>query len=84
MVITNKRVTIQKEIFINEQPVQVVYSFRLLGVSIERKMSFVDDASNVCKSVNKKLFSIKRLFYLATSVKTQFFKSFFLPLFDYC
>jgi hypothetical protein len=69
MVITNKRVAIQKEIFINGQPVQVVDSFRLLGVTIDRKLSFVDHASNVCKSVNQKLFSIKRLFYLATSVK---------------
>jgi len=35
-------------------------------------------------SVNKKLYSIKRLFYLSTSVKMQFFKTFLLPHFDYC
>ena len=34
--------------------------------------------------VNRKLFCIKKLFYLATSVKLQFFKSFILPYFDYC
>ena len=31
-----------------------------------------------------KLYSIKRLFYLATSVKIHFFKTFILPYFDYC
>jgi len=30
------------------------------------------------------MYSIKRLFYLATSVKIQFFKTFILPYFDYC
>ena len=36
------------------------------------------------KIINRKLFSIKRLFYLSTSVKVQFFKTFILPYFDYC
>ena len=39
---------------------------------------------NVCKQVNVKLFSIKRLSYLPFSMKLQFFKTFTLPLFDYC
>ena len=30
------------------------------------------------------MYSIKRLFYLATSLKIQFFKTFILPYFDYC
>ena len=30
------------------------------------------------------MYSIKRLFYLCTSVKIQFFKTFILPYFDYC
>ncbi len=32
----------------------------------------------------KKLYSIKRLFFLCTSVKIQFLKTFILPYFDYC
>ena len=31
-----------------------------------------------------KLYSIKRLFYLSTSIKIHFFKTFILPYFDYC
>jgi hypothetical protein len=34
--------------------------------------------------INKRLFSIKRLVHLATSVRIQFFKTFILPYFDYC
>ena len=30
------------------------------------------------------MFSIKRLFYLSSSVKIQFFKTFMVPYFDYC
>jgi hypothetical protein len=84
MFITNKRVQIPLEITIATVKVKVVDSFKLLGVTIDNKLSFVEYATILCRTVNKKLFSINRLFYLATSVKLQFFKSFILPYFDYC
>ncbi len=34
--------------------------------------------------INRKMFSIKRLFQLSFSVKLQFFKTFVLPYFDNC
>ena len=34
--------------------------------------------------MNKKIHCIKRLFYLSTNVKLQFFKTFLIPYFDYC
>ena len=34
--------------------------------------------------MNKKIHCIKRLFYLSTNFKLQFFKTFLLPYFDYC
>ena len=37
----------------------------------------------LAKSINMRLFSIKRLFYLPFNIKLQFFKTFILPLFDY-
>jgi hypothetical protein len=61
----------------------VVSEFKLLGFTIDNKLNFMKLVSEVCLSVNKKLFSIKRLFYLCTSVKIQFFKTFILPYFDY-
>ena len=40
--------------------------------------------SDIRITINRKLFTIKRLFYLSTSVEIQFFKTFILPYFDYC
>ena len=57
---------------------------KLLGVTIDSKLNFETYASMIKNSVNRKLYSIKRLFYLCQSVKLQFFKSFIMPHFDYC
>ena len=63
---------------------KLVKSFKLLGVTIDNKLNFSKYVGDLRNNVNKRLFSINRLFYLATSVKIQFFKSFILPHFDYC
>jgi hypothetical protein len=93
MFVTNKRVKLPKEIVVGskavndkceEIKVSVVNSFKLLGVTIDNKLTFVEHCSNLKKIVNKKLYSIKRLFFLCTSVKIHFFKTFILPYFDYC
>jgi len=84
MLITNKRTVLPKHLMVNKYKVEVVSSFRLLGVIIDNKLNFIEYARYIKTIVNRKLFSIKKLFYLATSVKLQFFKSFILPYFDYC
>ena len=85
MFVTNKRVKLPDEISINSQiSVKVVKTFKLLGVTIHNKLDFTEHCSKLKKIINRKIFSIKRLFYLATSVKIQFFKTFILPYFDYC
>ena len=85
MFICDKRkVVLPTSITIDGNEVKVVSSFRLLGVILDNKLNFSAHISATCLMVNRKLFSIKRLFYLATSVKMQFFKSFILPYFDYC
>jgi hypothetical protein len=93
MFVTNKRVKLPKEItvgtkLVNDKiediKVSVVDSFKLLGVTIDNKLNFVEHCSNLKNIVNKKLYSIKRLFFLYTSVKIHFFKTFILPYFDYC
>ena len=48
------------------------------------KLSFATHCSNLKKIISRKICIIKRLFYLATAVKIQFFKTFILPYFDYC
>ena len=86
MFVTNKRVgkQIPNEISIENCQVKVVDNFKLLGVTIDNKLNFDKYSRDLHLSVNKKLYSIKRLFYLCTSVKIQFFKTFVLPYFDYC
>ena len=86
MFVTNKHIKnkLPKEIKINDTSVKVVDSFKLLGVTIDNGLNFTKYTSDIRITINRKLFSIKRLFYLSTSVKIQFFKTFILPYFDYC
>ena len=84
MVITNKQVPELKTLVLGNYKVEVVDNFKLLGVFIDEKLSFQKHIDHVVKSVNAKLFSFKKLFFLSQNVKTQFFKSFILPHFDYC
>jgi hypothetical protein len=50
---------------INNHHVEVVNRFKLLGVEIDSNLKFKHFVSNICKSVNKRLFAIKRLFFLS-------------------
>jgi len=84
MFVSNKRVVYPTSINIKGLSILVVNEFKLLGVVIDNKLTFTKYVATICTTVNKKLFSIKRLFYLSTSVKIQFFKTFILPHFDYC
>ena len=85
MFICNKRkVILPTSIVVDSNEVSVVKTFRLLGVILDNKLSFSAHISAICLQINRKLFSIKRIFYLSRSVKLQFFKTFILPYFDYC
>jgi len=91
MFISNKRNPIDKKklkfpstVNILGNDVKVVNSFKLLGITIDDTLNFHHYASELKKSVYRKLYSIKRLFYLSFSVKLQFFKTFIQPYFDYC
>ena len=84
MVITNKRLKLPDELTIDGHVVKIVDKFKLLGVTIDNKLTFNKYISDLKKAINQKLFSIKRLFYLSTSVKIQFYKTFVMPYFNYC
>ena len=84
MIITRHRVEIPKLIMVNGIDIEVVQKFKLLGVTIDSKLIFASYISSVFHKVNDVMYSIKRLFYLPLSTKIQFFKTFILPLFDYC
>ena len=87
MFITSKRsqsVGLPKTIKIDGVDIQVVQSFKLLGVTLDTKLSFSKYANDIKLIAIRKMYSIKRLFFLSMSVKIQFLKSFILPYFDYC
>jgi len=84
MIISNKKFTRPKTISLFNNEIDVVENFKLLGVTIDNKLNFMQHASNVSSMINRKLFSIKRIFCLPYSVKIQFFKSFIMPYYDYC
>jgi len=84
MYITNKRVVIPKSILINNQAINVADKFRLLGVLVDNKLKFDTYVAQQCLAMNRRLFNIKKLFFLPQEVKMTFFKAFILPSFDYC
>ena len=64
--------------------IEVVECFKLLGVTIDSRLNFVQHVDNQRKSILNRLYAIKRLFFLSFNVKMLFFKTFILPFFDYC
>ena len=80
----NRKVKAPHHIVIEENSIEVVKEFKLLGVLIDNTLNFQKNISNIIKNVNPKLYSIKKLFHLPLSVRIQFFKTFILPYFDYC
>jgi hypothetical protein len=84
MILTNKHISLPNQIIINNNSIEIVNTFKLLGVEIDNKLRFKNYVANLTLKLNRKLYSIKKLFYLNFNLKLQFFKSFILPLFDYC
>lgn len=87
MIVTNKRIKELKEIKeikIGETNIELVDKFKLLGVYIDSKLRFEFNVSQMRVQINRKLYSIRKLFYLPFKIKIQFFKTFIVPIFDYC
>ena len=84
MFITTKQIIKPSMIQIDSGTIEIVETFKLLGVTIDSRLNFVNHVNNVSKSILSKLYAIKRLFYLSFNVKMLFFKTFILPYFDYC
>ena len=72
-----------ENLFYNVYLISVADKFKF-SVLIDNKLTFKQHVTNICINVNRKLFSIKRLAYLPFLVRLQFFKTFILPIFDYC
>ena len=86
MIINPKRsgVKLPKFIELESNQIEVVSEFKLLGCTIDDKLTFVKHVKNLKAAVCSKLFAIKNLFFLSFDIKVHFFKTFLLPHFDYC
>ena len=84
MFVTNKRILLPTSLELFGEKISVVENFKLLGVTLDNKLNFKQHCANICSTINSKLFTIKKIFQLCTSVKIQFFKTFLMPYFDYC
>jgi hypothetical protein len=65
------------------QTINAVDKFKLLGVLVDNKLKFDTYAAQQYLAINKRLFNIKKLFFLPKEVKMTFFKAFILPSIDY-
>ena len=73
MFITNKRVKLPNEIYIDGVYVKVVDSFKLLGVIIDNKLNFSEQCLNIKKLVNIKLYIVLNGFLLIYNSKNSIF-----------
>ncbi|CAF1009815.1 unnamed protein product [Brachionus calyciflorus] len=66
MFLTNKRnICLPKSINVDKNNVEVVNCFKLLGITIDNNLSFQKYVSEIRNSINKRLYSVERLFYLS-------------------
>ena len=77
MFVSNRRNLEQlKSIDVDGTEILVVQTFRLLGVTLDTKLSFVKHASNIALT-RRKMFALKRIYYLSFEVRVHFLKTFF-------
>jgi hypothetical protein len=79
---SKRKIDIPDKIPLCNNNISVVSSFKLLGVTIDNKLTLSNYVTETKKKVLVRLHSIKKL--LSFNVKLHFFKTFILPYFDYC
>ena len=72
-------------ISIDGHDIGFVDEFRLLGVTVDNKLTFDTHIRNICSKVNSKtVLIIKNLKSFPYKFRTTLFKLFIVPVFDYC
>lgn len=72
-------------ILMDGEELEMVNSFKYLGVLIDHKLKFGDNVDNVCKKVAKKVGVLTRLARnLTIGARITIYKSIIAPHFDYC
>ena len=68
MFITKKRIILQKFLKFKSINITVVDVFKLLGIAIDSKLTLRKFVSEKCNQINKRLYSIKKIFFLSFDV----------------
>jgi hypothetical protein len=84
MLLTKNKINKPEFIHIKNNKIEVVSSFKLLGVEFNDHLDLQPYVDSQLKTIRAKTYSIKRLFFLSENTRLHFFKSFVLPHFDYC
>ena len=69
MILSNKNFIKPTSIKIADFDVEVVSDFKLLGVYIDDSLNFARHIKNTKKIINRKLHSIRKMFFLSFTVK---------------
>jgi hypothetical protein len=72
MITLRKKIKTPDAMVVDSIAIKVVNKFRLLGAELQSNLNFDSFASRICLQANRKMFSIKRLFFLSNNVKLQF------------
>ena len=66
-------------------PLQVAHDMKLLGVTIDRSISFKAHIKSVCNKVNVKVSALRRVCkFIPSEVMVNIYKAFILPHLEYC
>ena len=70
---------------INDMTLQDTSCEKMLGVIIDKELTWHDHVDNVCKIVNSKLALLRRIKpFIDTTTRISFYNGYILPILDYC
>ena len=81
----NKFIYCKLDLRINNVPIENVESHKILGVHVDKHLSWAVHIDKTCTKMNSKIALLKRIsIYLTFEMKQLFYSSYILPCFDYC
>ena len=81
----NKSTSCKLDLRINNVPIENVESHKILGVHVDKHLSWAVHIDKTCLKINSKIALLKRIsIYLTFEMKQLFYSSYILPCFDYC
>ena len=81
----NKSTSCKLDLRINNVPIENVESHKILGVHVDKHLSWAVHIDKTCLKINSKIALLKRIsIYLTFEMKQLFYSSYVLPYLDYC